>query len=133
MPFLLQRVRFGSAQPWTRHFGGLHFGGLAFALRGFDLAVDRHAAAGREPFDFGLVVGQVAVGDDLNVGQTAAVVQFQKTEAPLAVAACPDPALQGSLSANGIRAAGIANRDFFHGMRPWAWCALANRLTLFSS
>jgi len=39
-----------------------------------------------EPFDIRLVVGQAAVGDDLDVALARAVVEFEETEAPLRIA-----------------------------------------------
>ena len=106
VPLLLQRVRFGIAPAVDDQLGGVQLGGLLGAAGGLYLAAGGDAAAGREMLHFGLVVGQLRVGDDLDIRQARAVVQLQKAEAALGVAARADPALQRGCAADrrGLRA-----------------------------
>ncbi len=92
VPLLLQRVRFDICEPVNNHFRGHNFGGLTFSLRSLYFALNRHAASGRQMLDFGFVVFQLAVGDNLNVALAGAVVQLQKRKAPFAVAPRANPA-----------------------------------------
>ena len=60
--------------PPAAYLLGLHFGGLAPARRRLHLALNRDAAAGREPFHRRLVVFQIGVTDDLDVRQAGTVI-----------------------------------------------------------
>jgi hypothetical protein len=115
VPLFLQRVLFGIGPAVDGHLRGVDLGGLLLAAGGFHFATNGDAAAGREMFDFGLVVRQVLVGDDLDIGEAGAVVDFEEAEAAFGVAAGADPALQRGLAADGRRLAGFANGEFFHG------------------
>jgi hypothetical protein len=67
-----------------------------------------------EMLDFALVVRQLAVGDDLQIVEGGAVVEFQKAEAPLRVAARANPASHARFAANGLGLTGFANGKVFH-------------------
>jgi hypothetical protein len=47
----------------------MHFGGLLFAARRFHFTAHRDAAAWRQVFDLRFVIGQIRVGNDLDVRQ----------------------------------------------------------------
>ena len=79
-----------------------HLGGLSLGRRGADFAADADAAADAEMEDLVLVVGQLAVGDDLNVAEAGAVIDFEEAEAPL-VAAGADPSLELDVLADCLR------------------------------
>ena len=79
--------------------------------RRFHFAFDGDAAAGRKMLDFGFVVRQLAVGDDLDIRQAGAVVQFQKAEAALANRAACESSLAALMPIAGLSA---ANADRFH-------------------
>src|SRR5207249_2954404 len=66
---------------------GVQLGGLPLGGRFFHLADDGDAGAGAEFLDLALVVGQLAVGDDLQVTLAGAVVEFEEAEAALGIAA----------------------------------------------
>ena len=76
--------------------------------------IDGDAAAGGELLDFGLVVGQLAVGDDLHVAVAGAVVELEKAEAALGIAAGADPALHLDLLADRRLAASVGDRESCH-------------------
>ena len=95
--FLLERIRFGVGPAVDDDLGGVDFGRLLFAAGGFHFAANGDAAAGRELLDFRFVVGEFRVGDDLDIGEAGAVVDFQKAEAAFGIAAGADPALQRDL------------------------------------
>ena len=76
--------------------------------------MDGNTATGGEPFDFGLVVLQIGVGDDLDVGEAATVVEFQETKPALGVASRTDPALESCLAADGAFLPGVADGKFVH-------------------
>src|SRR3984893_5954737 len=96
----------------------MDFGRLSLRGRFADLPLDRHAAAGGEPLDFALVIRQLAIGDDLDIGLTRTVVQLQKTEAPFGITAGAGPALQTDLAADCRRLTSGGNRDRFHEDAP---------------
>ena len=66
--------------------------------------------------DLALVVGQLAVGDDLHVAQAGAVVELDEAEAALGVAAGANPAAKQDLAADGFDSAGVGDGDRFHKM-----------------
>src|SRR5687768_13744341 len=68
--------------------------------------------------DLALVVGQRAVGNDLESGQRAAVVDVQKRKSPFAVAARANPTLHDGLLPNGRRLASILDADLLHVPAP---------------
>ncbi len=89
---LLQRIGLGIGESvhLDRRRLQLHSLALAWGL-GQD-AGDRDRAPDGEADDVALVVGQLAVGDDLQPGEAGAVVQLDEREAALRIAAGPDPA-----------------------------------------
>src|SRR6478736_3424994 len=87
---------------------------LLLAAGCFHLAAYSYAAAGRKLFDFRLVVGQLRIGDDLNIGQTRAIVQLEKAEAAFRIAPRANPALQRRLSANCRWLSGVDNGKLVH-------------------
>ena len=93
---------------------GLEFGGLPLAGRRPQQAGHGDAAPGRKPLDFGFVVGQRRLGDDLEVAEAGAVVEFQEAEAGLRVAAGADPAGERHLLAEMVGASGLGNGESFH-------------------
>jgi len=99
------------------HLPGGDFRRLALAARRLYQADHGDAATGRKPFDFGLVIGQLVIGDDLQVAQAGTVVDLQKTEAALRVAAGPDPALHANLTADRFRTASFDHAYLFHAIR----------------
>src|SRR5262245_64802240 len=92
----------------------MDFGGLPLCRRRLDLALDDDAGTGVQVLDDGLVVGQFAGGDDLDVALAGAVVEFEEAEAALGVAAGADPALQRDLAADRLDPARVGDGDLVH-------------------
>jgi len=98
---------------------GLHFGGLSLAGRLLDEPFDRHAAPGRELLDFRLIVLQARFGDDLDVAEAGAVVQFDEAETRLGIPPGADPALQDHVAADRIGTPGFGDGSLLrHGWNP---------------
>ena len=95
----------------------MHLGRLPFGGRLPHLAFDRDAATGREAADLAFVVFQLRVGDDLDIRLRRAVVQLQKAESALGIAARANPALQTNIAANRRRFTSRADAHSFHRRR----------------
>ncbi|KKK62440.1 hypothetical protein LCGC14_3004300 [marine sediment metagenome] len=93
MSLLLQRIALDVGQAVDDYLLGLDLGRLPLAGRLFDQSDHADATAGRELFDFRLVVFQFGVGDDLDIVEAGAVVELDEAEAGLAVAARTNPTL----------------------------------------
>ena len=117
MLLLLQRIGFGIGPAVYGDAAGLDFGGLALAGRRLQQPADADAATGGEPLDFRFVVGQGGLGHHLDVAETRAVVEFDKAEAGLRVAAGAHPALQKGLAADHLGLPRLSDRKFFHRLR----------------
>ena len=87
----------------------LDLGGLPLRRRLQHFALDADAGAGRQVLDLRFVVRQRRLGDDLDVAQAGAVVEFEEAEAALGVAAGADPALQDDVFADGILAPSLGH------------------------
>ena len=74
---LLQRIRFRIGPAVNRHRAGMHFRRLPFGGRRLHDAVDRNAATGGQTPDFTVVIRQLPIGDNLQIGLRRAVVQFR--------------------------------------------------------
>ena len=112
MAFLLQRIRFGVGDAIDEDVFGEHFGRLSLARRGADFALDANARADGELFDFRLVVRQRGLGDDLNVAEAGAVVQFDEAEPAFRVPPGADPTLNNDILADRFGLAGSGDGDF---------------------
>ena len=91
MLLLLQRIRFGIGPAVDDDFGASTSVACPLPPEAFTSPSNRDAAAGGEVLHFGFVVGERAVGDDLQVGQRGAVVELEEAEAALGIAAGANP------------------------------------------
>jgi len=98
--FLLDGIGVGIAPAVDDDTGRLDFGRLALRGGFQHFAFDGDAAADVELFDFAFVVREIRVGDDLNIAEAGAVIEFDEAEAAFGVAAGADPALQANLLAD---------------------------------
>lgn len=92
MTFLLQGVVIGIGMPGNGDSGRREFGGLSLTLAGFEFTFDDETTSDGQGEDFGLVVWEGLVGDDLEVPHAGAIVDFNEAEAPFAIASRSDPA-----------------------------------------
>ncbi len=104
---LLKHVRVGIGESVYFDKRGLQLGRLPFRRRGLEQSFDRHACARAELFDFAFVVGELAVGHDLQIAEAAAVVDLQKAETALAVAPRTNPAAQPHFAPRARRISGL--------------------------
>src|SRR5271167_4786537 len=116
MPLLLERkgLRVGGAV--NGDLAGVHFGSLPLGRRRLDFALNAEAGPGGEVLDGAVVVVELAVGDDLRVAETGAVVDFEEAEAAFGVTARAQPALQQNALADGVGPAGGGDGDFVHDL-----------------
>ena len=114
MALLLQRIRRRVGPAVDGDFLGQHLGRLPLGRRGADHALDGDAATGGELEDLALVVRQRGLGDDLDVAEARAVVEFEEAEAALGIAARAHPALQHAFAADRLRAPRSGHADLFH-------------------
>ena len=92
----------GSAQPWTITSAACTSVACPCRPRPSLRRATVTLQPGDELLDFALVVRQLRVGDDLDVGQARAVVQLQKAEPALRIAPRANPALQRDLAADRV-------------------------------
>ncbi len=114
MPLLLQGIRLGVGPAVHNHFRRVNFRRLPAAARRLHFAAHRHAAARRELLHFALIVRQLRVGDDLNVGEARAVVELEKAEPTLRIAPRANPTLQRDLTADRVGLSCSGNRQLVH-------------------
>ena len=98
---------------------GQHFRVLPLAARFFHLTLDTNAAAGREVFDFRFVVFEIAISNDLNIAETASVVDFNEAEPTLGITPRADPATRGDLLADRIGMTRLFDRNNIHVVVLW--------------
>lgn len=116
MAFFLQRVGLGIGQTVNDQRSGNDLGRLAFPLRGFDVTVDRDAAAGGKVFDIRVVIVELRITDNLDIRQAAAIVEFEEAEARFRVTPSADPALQPHLASDSGLLACLGDAEFFHAL-----------------
>ena len=114
MSLLLQRIGLRIGPAVDNDLSRVHFGFLSLRRRLPNFARDGNAATGSQMLDLRLVVGQGRLGDDLNVAEARAIVQLEKAEAALGVAAGPHPAVQLNLSADALGPPRLGDRYTFH-------------------
>ena len=110
----LQGILFWIGPTVDSHCRRVQFGRLSLATRRLDLSRNGNATARGEFFDFRFVIYQVPVADDLDVGQTTSIVEFQKAKSRLRISARTDPALHDRLSTNRSLLTGNGNRERIH-------------------
>ena len=111
--FFLERVgRISEAEHHHRLRDHLPF--LTLALRGHELAADFHRGASVGVKDFGRVVRQLGVGDDLDALEAGTVIELDERKG-FGVAAGADPALeeQGVVGSGGVE--GVFDESAWHG------------------
>ena len=112
MPFLFQRIGLGIGNAIDEgcFWRGSRWPVPCPARPG--LRPRRGARADGKLFDFRLVVRQRGLGDDLDVAEAGAVVQFEEAEARLSIAPRTDPTLNNDILADRFGLAGSGNGDF---------------------
>ncbi len=116
----LQGIGFGIGPAVHDQALGDQFGRLSTAAGGLDLTLDAHRAAGGQVFDFRLVVGQILLGDDLQITEARPVVQFQEGKPPLGVPPSAYPAPHARGLADRAFLAGVFDAKCFHRRRSLA-------------
>ena len=115
----LQRIGLGIGPADHLDRLGPNFHGLALGGRGHEFAADPQRAAGGQPFDLVLVVGQGRVGEHLYAGQAGAVTDLKKGQAT-GIAAGAQPAADFDSGAHLLAAQDFGNSRRQHAALPAA-------------
>src|SRR4051812_46423728 len=94
VPLLLQRILLWISPAMNDDLSGMNLGRLLLPTGGFHFSAHGNAATRRKLFDFGFIVRQLRVGNDLDVGEAGAIVQLKKAKTALGISPSANPALE---------------------------------------
>jgi len=97
----LNGISLGIGLTQQEHPRGLDLKTLALGRAVHEPALNYNGRPAGQVKNIVLVVGELLVGDDLNVVQARAVIESQKAESPLACPDRPDPSAEGHLRPGG--------------------------------
>ena len=97
---------------------GVQLRGLPLTAGLFQHALGGDAATSRKLLDVGVVVRQITIRDDLEVGHAASIVEFKETETTFGISPRANPSLKPHVATNALGLPRFDNVEILHRSVP---------------